>query len=171
MSGARLSLSSPQVFSGSLLQEPLDMMIFNRLSRILNLRKLSVVWSCVSKSVIANGCATLDWICFVFFMLTGPTMLDVVAAWLLFLFHTLLVEVESWMFALWPALVVKWAVLRYPVQNLLDLVSVSSLMRSFALPGNVEVQSPEFLLEKASALRLQVPLLGPFVHVSFNELV
>ena len=40
-----------------------------------------------------------------------------VAALLLFLFHTLLVEVESWMSALWPALVMKWAVLRYPCPN------------------------------------------------------
>ena len=80
-------------------------MNFNRLLRILHLRKLSGVWSCVLRSVNVNGCVTLVLIRVVFRLLTGwgfvQTLLDVVAAVLLFLFHTLLVKVESWMQALW----------------------------------------------------------------------
>ena len=171
-------MSVSRFFRTSLFQEPVDMMNFNRLSRILNLRKVSGDWSCVLRSVNANGCVTLDLIRVVFRMLAGwafvPTLLDVVAALLLFLLHALLVKVERWMPALWPqvrpALVMKWVVLRCLVQILLEVVSALFLMRLYALPGNVEVQSPELMLERAFALGLQVQVLESFDHVSLNAL-
>ena len=46
-------------FLPSLLQVPLDMTNFNRLSRILNLRKQSGDWSCVSGFANANGCKAM----------------------------------------------------------------------------------------------------------------